>query len=175
MLRGRLHTVFGWDLHVGQESNPRSLANFPMQANGAEMLRLAACLVTEHGLDVCAPVHDSLVVEGPVSGIEAVAEATQAAMAEASEIVLSGFGLRTSVQVVSYPGRYTDPRGVEMWARVMALLEEPTPKVVAPAQQLHPGPAKSCSADAHPVVAPAQQELWRRRPPAQSYVLSKSL
>ena len=41
MLRGWLHTVFGWRVQVGPRANPRSLANFPMQANGAEMLRLA--------------------------------------------------------------------------------------------------------------------------------------
>ena len=40
MLRGWLQTVFGWRVHVGPRANPRSLANFPMQANGAEMLRL---------------------------------------------------------------------------------------------------------------------------------------
>src|SRR5215467_7199288 len=41
MLNGELHTVFGWTIHVGPRANPRSLRNFPMQANGAEMLRLA--------------------------------------------------------------------------------------------------------------------------------------
>ena len=40
---GSLHTVFGWHVHVGEKSNPRSLRNFPMQANGAEMMRLG-CL-----------------------------------------------------------------------------------------------------------------------------------
>jgi hypothetical protein len=42
MLHGSLHTVFGWTVHVGEEPNPRSLRNFPMQANGAEMLRRPA-------------------------------------------------------------------------------------------------------------------------------------
>jgi DNA polymerase-1 len=41
MLSGSLHTVFGWHVHIGEKVNPRSLRNFPMQANGAEMLRLA--------------------------------------------------------------------------------------------------------------------------------------
>jgi DNA polymerase I-like protein with 3'-5' exonuclease and polymerase domains len=41
MLHGYLETVFGWRVHVGPDTNPRSLRNFPMQANGAEMLRLA--------------------------------------------------------------------------------------------------------------------------------------
>jgi DNA polymerase I-like protein with 3'-5' exonuclease and polymerase domains len=43
MLAGRLLTVFGWAVHVGPNANPRSLRNFPMQGNGAEMLRLACC------------------------------------------------------------------------------------------------------------------------------------
>jgi len=47
MLTGSLHTVFGWHVHVGENPNPRSLRNFPMQANGAEMLRLA--LLFRHG------------------------------------------------------------------------------------------------------------------------------
>ena len=54
MLHGWLWTVFGWRVHVGDHINPRSLANFPVQANGAEMLRLACCLATERGIAVCA-------------------------------------------------------------------------------------------------------------------------
>jgi hypothetical protein len=42
MLSSKLRTVFGWTLHVGPDANPRSLRNFPMQGNGAEMMRLAA-------------------------------------------------------------------------------------------------------------------------------------
>ena len=63
MLHGHLDTVFGWRVHVGSNVNPRSLRNFPMQANGAEMLRLACCLATERGVKVCAPVHDALLIE----------------------------------------------------------------------------------------------------------------
>jgi hypothetical protein len=32
----------------------------PCGANGAEMLRLACCLATERGIEVCAPVHDAI-------------------------------------------------------------------------------------------------------------------
>lgn len=46
LLTGRLQTVFGWHVSVGPDANPRFLRNFPVQANGAEMLRLACCLVT---------------------------------------------------------------------------------------------------------------------------------
>ena len=54
MLAGRLHAAFGWTVHVGPNANPRSLRNFPLQGNGAEMLRLACILATEQGIRVCA-------------------------------------------------------------------------------------------------------------------------
>src|SRR5262249_33007330 len=124
MLLGRLQTVFGWAVHVGPDANPRSLRNFPMQANGAEMLRLACCLATERGVTVCCPVHDALLVEGPADDIEAVVAATQRAMQEASELVLPGFPLRTDAKVVRHPDRYSDPRGERMWGLVQRLLSE---------------------------------------------------
>ncbi len=65
MLLGRLQTVFGWTIHTIGGDNPRSLANFPMQANGAEMMRLACSLATEAGITVCCPVHDAILIEAP--------------------------------------------------------------------------------------------------------------
>jgi hypothetical protein len=124
MLRGWLETVFGWRVQVGPRANPRSLANFPMQANGAEMLRLACCLATERGIEVCAPVHDALLVEGPAGEIREVVVATQDAMAEASRVVLAGFELRSDAKIVCHPDRYIDPRGEQMWNTVLGLLAE---------------------------------------------------
>jgi hypothetical protein len=122
MLTGRLRTVFGWTLHIGPDVNPRSIRNFPMQANGAEMMRLAACLLTERGVMVCAPVHDAFLVEANADEIDSVVEAAQRAMREAGEIVLGGFQLRTDAKIVRYPERYSDPRGSAMWNTVEALL-----------------------------------------------------
>jgi hypothetical protein len=125
MLHGYLETVFGWRIHVGPDVNPRSLRNFPMQAHGAEMLRLACCLATERGIQVCAPVHDAVLVEGSAGEIEETVASTQQAMREASEIVLPGFPLRTDAKVIRYPDHYADPRGERMWASVCRLLAEP--------------------------------------------------
>jgi DNA polymerase-1 len=124
MLHNSLSTVFGWHVHVGEKSNPRSLRNFPMQANGAEMLRLACCLATERGVEVCAPVHDATLVCAPLDRLDADVAATRACMAEASKAVLDGFELHTDVHVVKYPDRYMDPRGAVMWDRVMRLIEK---------------------------------------------------
>ncbi len=139
MIRGWLQTVFGWRVHVGPESNPRSLANFPMQANGAEMLRLACCLATERGIRVCAPVHDALLIEAAEAEIERTVAGCQAAMAEVSAIVLNGFELRTDAKIIRHPDRYSDERGEKMWETVWSMLPDPWDEdattAVAPAQQ----------------------------------------
>jgi DNA polymerase family A len=122
MLTGSLPTVFGWRVHVGEDSNPRSLRNYPMQGNGAEMLRVACCFATERGVEVCAPVHDAVLICAQLDRLEANIAAMRAAMAEASRIVLAGFELGTDVKVIRYPDRYMDPRGAVMWARVMELI-----------------------------------------------------
>ena len=122
MLYSKLHTVFGWHVHVGGNPNPRSLRNFPMQANGAEMLRLACCLATERGVEICAPVHDAILICAPLDRIDADIAEMRAAMNEASRAVLDGFVIRTDVNIIRYPDRYMDPRGSVMWERVMGLL-----------------------------------------------------
>lgn len=124
MLLGWLQTVFGWRVHVGPKPNPRSLANFPCQANGAEMLRLACCLATERGIRVCAPVHDAVLIEAATGDIDEAVKETQRAMREASEVILSGFSLRTDADIVRWPDRYCDERGTKMWQTVNSILDE---------------------------------------------------
>jgi DNA polymerase I len=136
MLTGKLNTVFGWAIHIGEKPNPRSLRNFPMQANGAEMLRVACCLATERGIEVCAPVHDAVLIASRLEDLEANVAGMRAAMAEASRAVLSGFELTTDCldefdehgkhiefpHIIRHPRRYMDSRGAVMWDRVTKLL-----------------------------------------------------
>ena len=82
MITGKIHTVMGWTLNVAPEPNDRSIRNFPMQANGADMLRLACCLATERGIKVCMSVHDAILIEADADKIDEAVAATQAAMAE---------------------------------------------------------------------------------------------
>jgi DNA polymerase I len=123
MLAGELHTAFGWHVHVGDKVNPRSLRNFPMQANGAEMLRLACCFAVESAIEVCAPVHDAVLIGAPIDRLDADIERMRDCMARASRAVLGGFELRADAAPVLHPDRYRDPRGVVMWDRVTGLLK----------------------------------------------------
>lgn len=138
VLGGRLWAGFGWQIHTRDEINDRSLRNFPMQANGAEMLRIASILLTEAGIRVCAPVHDALLIEAPLSELDQAIVTTKSLMQEASRLVLDGFELGSDVKEVRYPGRYMDKRGVVMWNKVMRLMTEPELKEPAVPHFTHP-------------------------------------
>jgi DNA polymerase I-like protein with 3'-5' exonuclease and polymerase domains len=127
VLGGRLWSGFGWQIFTGSEINDRSLRNFPMQANGAEMMRIAAILMTEAGIRVCAPVHDAFLIEAPIDELDTVIEKASALMRAASAIVLGDFELTSDAKVIRYPERYSDKRGATMWGAIMRLLVEMEP------------------------------------------------
>ncbi len=120
----KLWTVFGWTLHVTGNANQRSLRNFPMQSNGAEMLRLACCLATEAGIRVVAPVHDAVLIEAPLEDLESRTAQMQDIMRKASSIILDGFELRSDAKLIRAPERYIDERGETMWQLVQEVLAE---------------------------------------------------
>jgi DNA polymerase I-like protein with 3'-5' exonuclease and polymerase domains len=126
VLTGELTTVFGWNVHVRAGFNPRSLRNFPMQGNGAEMLRLGCCLASERGIEICAPIHDAVLIFASVDRVGEAVVTTRAAMAEASKVVLAGFEIRTDfdpeTSIITWPNRYVDERGAVMWETVNKLL-----------------------------------------------------
>ncbi len=118
-----MSTCFDWRVLIDDDSNSRALQNFPMQATGAEVMRLACCLATENGIQVCAPVHDALLIQSPLDRLDEDIRRTQALMAEASRTVLRGFELRSDCKVIRYPNRYMDDRGRKMWDRVWSLID----------------------------------------------------
>jgi hypothetical protein len=124
LLRGRIVARFGWALHVCDDPNPRSLQNWPVQSNAAEMMRLAACMLTEAGIDVCCPVLDAFLIEGPADLADEVVERTQTVMEEASALTLDGFRLRSDAKIVMPGERYHDERGQGFFERVIRILEE---------------------------------------------------
>jgi DNA polymerase I-like protein with 3'-5' exonuclease and polymerase domains len=127
---GVMWTPMGWHCRTGiTELNDRSIANFPIQGTGADILRLACVWATRHGLWLCGPVHDAILLEAPEERIETDVAFLQELMRRGSRVVLTPFGgevceLRTDVKIIRYPDRYTDPRGDAIWARVLGLLAE---------------------------------------------------
>jgi hypothetical protein len=122
--KGVLYTKLGWRMLRAKIPNPRALINFPMQGNGADMLKLACCLGTERGVQICAPIHDATLIMAPIDQLEESVAKMRAAWAEASRVILDGFEIRTDAKLIRYPDRYSDKRGAKTWAKLMELLEE---------------------------------------------------
>ena len=116
-------TLFGWQLNVQPNLNPRSLRNFPMQANAAEMLRLACVLMHEKGINICAPVHDALLIEAPEDQIDEAVLVAQGCMEDASAILLGGFKLASDAKIIRRPDRFHEDSGQIFWDRVMNILD----------------------------------------------------
>ena len=123
MLDRRIESVFGWPLHISTSPNKRTLYNFPMQANGAEMLRLAAWRLCEAGIVPSMLVHDGILLE--VKNKEHIAHAIEI-MRSAGRDVCNGFEIGVDIdQMLEHGARYRDKRPVAqaMWATIMNALQ----------------------------------------------------
>jgi hypothetical protein len=116
---GTVETVMGWPLHRdGQHWKTNTVLNFPAQANAADMLRLAIIEGHKRGVEICAPIHDAVLIQAPTKKINDAVKRMTEAMVVASRIILSGFELRVESKVIHYPHRFTDDGGVELWRKV---------------------------------------------------------
>ncbi len=98
--------------------------NHPMQGNCAEIMRMAACLATERGIDVGASVHDAFFYTAPADCWQDVDEAMVKCMNEACEFVLGdGYVLKSARDVVHHPHHYQHEDGVAMWNRITEALK----------------------------------------------------
>jgi hypothetical protein len=115
-----LHTVFGWRQFM-DGSDVLSIRNWPMQATGAEMTRLACCLATERGVCACGPIHDAVLIEAEIEDIDAAVATARAAMEQASQEVLGGHTVPVDAETVCWPSRYQPDDGRDTWERVLRL------------------------------------------------------
>ena len=122
----KLETCFGWPIQVtAGDAKPNTFLNWPMQAHGAEMMRIACILAVERGIQLCAPIHDALLIEAPLDQINSEVVRLKECMSEASEAVLgNGKVCRVDADIVRYPDRYMDEHGQEMWDQIMVLLAQ---------------------------------------------------
>jgi DNA polymerase I len=121
-LYGELYTVFGWRIQVMPDTTERTLRNFPVQSNAAEMLRLACCMLTEQGIQVCAPIHDAVLIEAPIADIKEVTASAESIMAEASAVVLGGFTLNSDRMYITETTPWKDASGKELWDKLIRRL-----------------------------------------------------
>jgi DNA polymerase-1 len=124
MLERHIVSEYGWPLRISTSPNRRTLFNFPMQSNGAEMLRLATCRLCEAGIVPCMLIHDGILIEARDK--EEITHATEI-MRQAGRDVCGGLEVGVDVDQELHNGaRYRDKRpvAVAMWETIMRALEE---------------------------------------------------
>ena len=109
-------------MEVDCATKERTIRNFPMQANGAEMLRLACCYVRQSNVAICAPVHDALLIEAASAAIDDAVEETQMQMERASIDILDGFPLRTDVELIHHPSRLLNQKSQKTWDLILSFI-----------------------------------------------------
>ena len=123
--------TLGWELaSSGRPGEERTFLNFPMQANGAELMRLVIVRAGMAGLRLIGCAHDSFMIESPIAEIEADVVKLQEIMRQASRDLFGGFELRADCKpardIVRYPDRFIDKReiedGMRHWNRLMELI-----------------------------------------------------
>lgn len=127
MLGSPLTTPLGWAIRKCPNTpatalNPRSIANWSVQAAGSDILRIATVAMVEHGLCVIAPVHDAIVVEFDLDEIDSVKAEAVYHMQLASEIVLGGERCRVAVKEILPSHDIMTHNVPYMFMRVMSLL-----------------------------------------------------
>ena len=124
MVERKIETVFGWPLYLSTSPNKRTLYNFGCQANGAEMLRLAASRLCEIGIVPNMLIYDGILIEARDE--EDIAQAIEI-MKAAGRDVCNGFQIGVGVdQRLERGARYRDKRPVamDMWDTIMGVLVE---------------------------------------------------
>lgn len=125
LLGETLTTPFGWAIknagNGGGDLNPRSAANWTVQATGSDILRIAAISLVERDIPVVALVHDAIVVECDARDVCDMIATVTRLMEESSEVVLLGQRCRVEASVSTPGGGW--PHASPMFSRVMSIIK----------------------------------------------------
>jgi DNA polymerase I len=123
-LTRRITTCLGWQMHATDNWKATMLMNWPMQAHGAEILRVACILLNDAGLMLLAPIHDAVLVECDAAEADEVGGVVAGIMRRAAaEVLATTLEMRVDTKIIRPGERYSDPRGVRMWNVVRELLD----------------------------------------------------
>jgi hypothetical protein len=110
-------------MQVPPETRPTPLMDWPMQAYGGDMMRLAVCEAIEAGLTLCCTVHDALILLAPSDEIDANVEQLKGIMNRAS-VATIGVECGIKSEVFKHPDKFHSKKGAKMQATVEACLAE---------------------------------------------------
>jgi hypothetical protein len=124
LLERQIENSFGWALQISVSPNVRTLYNFPMQSDGAEMIREAAVRLCEVGMVPIMLIHDGILFE---ETDPCRIEEAREIMCAVGRLVCNGLEMGVDADPPLGGGaRYRDKRPVaqKMWATIMDALVE---------------------------------------------------
>lgn len=123
---GYIKSLDGWTYFVDKNVRYTQLLNFPMQANGAAMMRLAVINAAKmNSFDLVCTLHDAIYANSATQNKEKTIEDVISCMdAACMELLCGVVKIRTDVSVYDEFTGYQDPRGKEMLHQVNAYIEQ---------------------------------------------------
>ena len=121
-----IYAALGWPIEIkGFDDRRGTYLNFPMQANGAEIMRLATIYIIDGELELCAIIHDAFMILSPANRVDDDMSMLSECMRRASRVVLREFELRLDPKVILHPHRYeTDERSRQQWDDLIRRAEQ---------------------------------------------------
>ncbi len=123
-----IKSTYSWPLHITTYTKSTTIGNFPMQANGADITRLACILAKGAGLKILASIHDAILIESKLDRAIIEADLLNEKMIEAAKIVLNGFELRLESRTFKFPDTFDPgkPKARHVWELINKLIEGPS-------------------------------------------------
>ena len=132
-LNGDAISGANWDL-IGHHEKEPTLANYPVQSTGAEILRQTCCMVVEAGIRLCAPVHDAIVVECQIGEVDQIVARVKWFMVQATRLVLNDGSMlqvggisgdiRVDHKTYAHPAHFDEGRDNPVWNLITRMREE---------------------------------------------------
>ena len=122
MCGGSVSTRFGWVRKSRPQDKAASIANFPIQAAGAEILRIAVIALEEEGYRVVATIHDAVLVEMDASTWQEDLPIIQGLMSRAALAVVPEIEIRTDADLTMPDANFIDPRGIDFWKCILPII-----------------------------------------------------
>jgi hypothetical protein len=80
--------------------------------------------MVKRGIQLCAPVHDAVLIEATEDTIDEQVKIAQECMEQASRIVLEDFTLSSDAKIIKHPGRFLEGDAEPFWNTVMEIYEK---------------------------------------------------
>jgi len=132
IIKGFASTKYGFKYHLapGQDYNPRTFYNFPIQSHGSEMLRLALVQLVDAGIEVNALIHDGIIVSLDKKKFRKQFIKAKKILEDASRKILNkdkktNYMCPVDFQVFRY-GMIQDKSEQEKWNRILKIIKNNT-------------------------------------------------